>query len=104
MSRGIKRAKAILLQRCPRCLEGLVYALTPGEGPSRNPKQQKNEDSLAVLIVPGGAAAVVADSHWGAWSGEALARATASALAARLPATHVALAELLLDLDQSYRM
>src|SRR5439155_7823982 len=38
---------------------GVAFALTPGEGPSRNLKQQKNEDSLGVLAVPGGVAAIV---------------------------------------------
>jgi serine/threonine protein phosphatase PrpC len=82
---------------------GVAYALTPGEGPSRNPKQSKNEDSLAVLAVPGGVAAIVADSHFGAFSGEALVRAAARALAAKAPTTHVELAELLIDLDRDYR-
>jgi serine/threonine protein phosphatase PrpC len=82
---------------------GLVFALTAGEGPSRNPKQQKNEDSLAVLSLPGAQAGVVADSHWGAFAGEALARAAASALAAQLPRTHQELARLLLGLDLEFR-
>ncbi len=82
---------------------GVAFALTPGEGPCRNPKEQPNEDSLAVLSVPGGVAAIVADSHWGAFSGEALVRATADAIEARPPATERELAELLLDLDTSYR-
>lgn len=82
---------------------GVAFALTPGEGPSRNPKQQKNEDSLGVLSVPGGVAAVVADSHWGAFSGEALVRVAVAALEKKAPATHGELAELLLDLDRDYR-
>jgi serine/threonine protein phosphatase PrpC len=82
---------------------GVAFALTPGEGPSRNPKQQKNEDSLGVLLVPGGVAAVVADSHWGAYSGEALVRVVVAALARRAPATHAELSELLLDCDRDYR-
>jgi len=84
-------------------LAGVVYALTPGEGPSRNPKSQKNEDSLAVLAIPGGVAGVVADSHWGAWLGEELTRSCAAALEARPPATEAALGDLLLELDASSR-
>jgi serine/threonine protein phosphatase PrpC len=82
---------------------GVAYALTPGEGPCRNPKEQPNEDSLAVLSVPGGVAVIVADSHWGAFSGEALVKVTADAIEAKPPATERELADLLLDLETSYR-
>src|SRR5271154_2094814 len=82
---------------------GVAFALTAGEGPSRNPKQQANEDSLAVLPVQGGFAGIVADAHWGAFAGEALVKAAVAALEERAPATHVELAELLLDLDGAFR-
>jgi serine/threonine protein phosphatase PrpC len=84
-------------------LPGVVCALTPGEGPSRNPKQQKNEDSLGLVAIEGGVVAVVADAHWGAYAGEALVKAAVAALPAKLPSSAAALAEHLLALDAGFR-
>lgn len=84
-------------------LPGVVCALTPGEGPSRNPKQQKNEDSLGLAAVDHGVVAVVADSHWGAHAGEALVKAALAAVTEKLPASPAALGEHVLALDASFR-
>lgn len=81
----------------------VACALTPGEGPSVNPKHQANEDSLAALDLGVALAGLVADSHWGAGLGEALVRATSSELArlpaASVPSTPAALEELVRRLE-----
>lgn len=78
---------------------GVAVALTPGEGPSRNSKDQPNEDSVAAVAIPGGVLAVVADSHWGAKAGEMAARALAGSADAVSPDPQ-GLEKAMLDLDE----
>ena len=78
----------------------VVAATTAGEGASLNPKVVPNEDSLAVVSLVGGIAAVVADSHFGDTAGVVVVEAFARRLGERPPpGDALALAELLLEID-----
>ncbi len=63
---------------------GVVAAITAGDGPSLNPKRDPNEDSAAIVPLPGGGvAALVADSHFGAAASEIAARGFVEEIARR---------------------
>jgi serine/threonine protein phosphatase PrpC len=77
-----------------------VAALSPGEGPHLNPKVSPNEDSLGVVVLPGGTvAACVADSHHGHGAGERLVRAFTSLVAQRAVERVEHLVDTLLEAD-----
>jgi serine/threonine protein phosphatase PrpC len=79
-------------------------ALCPGEGPSRNRKQQPNEDSLALLWAADALVACVADAHFGAFLGEELVRGAArQSEAAAPPASPLELARWVRALAASSR-
>ena len=78
----------------------VVVAVAPG-GPHTNQKEQRMEDSLAVVHLPdGGVAAVVADAHHGAGAGERLTRHLVALLEASPPKDAAALRELVLTADE----
>jgi serine/threonine protein phosphatase PrpC len=76
----------------------VACALTPGEGPSVNPKHQANEDSLGALLLADGAAGIVADSHWGASIGEGIVRRAVETFEKHAPATRSTLEGVVLEL------
>ena len=56
--------------RLERLAPGVVAAATAGDGSLTNPKITPNEDSLAVVELPTGTAALIADAHFGPSAGE----------------------------------
>ena len=78
----------------------VTVALAPG-GPHTNVKQQRMEDSLAVLVHGDGVvSALVADAHHGAGAGERLTRHLAALLQQGPPQDANALLDLVLQADE----
>jgi hypothetical protein len=89
--------------RLERPASNVVAAITAGDGPSVNPKRAPNEDSLAVVPLSDGVAALVADAHFGPSSGEIAARGFASAVERAPPRDAGELVEIVIDLDLRVR-
>jgi serine/threonine protein phosphatase PrpC len=86
--------------RLERLAPGVVAAATAGDGSPTNPKITPNEDSLAVVELPTGTAALIADAHFGPSAGEIVVRGFAQAMERTLVSEPQALGELMAELDR----